>query len=692
MASTRNTEALSRRSDAAFERGMSALTPATCIAVGLIASVVLLGWLLGNDALIRLLPTSGNEVMLPNAAIGLLLLAVALWLMRRDPVQGGAGLWLARVLAVLTGAMGFITLWEYVFRVDLGIDLVLFGDQVHALMDGISGRPPREASACFLALSLSLLMLDARSPVLRRAAEWLSLLVGLVGLQAAIAHVYGEVALYAPRRLGQPLLIPLAPHTALCFVLLVLGVFAARRQRGLLGLTAGSDAGSFMVRRMLPAAFLAPFALGWLSVQAHRSGVHGPGFGLSLMVVAMMVLLTLLIGLNGRALRRADTERARVMETLAGRESLFRALFTSAGSGIALVDEQGRPLKTNRALQQMLGYSEEELAQLPFTTFTHADDLDKDWGLFQELLDGQREFYRIEKRFVRKDGRVIWGQLTASVARDAAGKPLFFIGMVEDITERKDAEDAQRRLTAILEATPDFVGIADANLRTRYVNRGGRELIGIGVDDPWDVMIPEYHPAWAAERILKEGIPTAIRDGVWTGDSALIGADGREIPVSQVILAHYDASGQLSYLSTVLRDISDRKQHENAQQFLLEASRIFSGSLEVGALVRSITRLLVPRWADFCLVDLLRDDGVVERSAVAHAEPAQQALADQLTLHAGGQQGRAGGSRGGAHGQAAAGPGDQRRVAPDPGAQPGAPGRAACAGAALADGGAAGGA
>jgi PAS domain S-box-containing protein len=372
-------------------------------------------------------------------------------------------------------------------------------------------------------------------------------------------------------------------------------------------------------------------------LQAHRNGLHGEEYGLSLMVMAMVVLLTLLISLSARALRRSDSERARAVSALAGSEALFRALFDNAASGIALVNESGYPIKTNPALQSMLGYSEDELARTPIVTFSHPDDVDTDMAAFQEMVSGQRDLYRVDRRLVRRDGRVIWSQLTASVARDASGKPLFIIGMMEDITERKDAEDARRRMTAILEATPDFVGIADASMRTRYLNQGGRELIGLGSEEPLEVPIPDYCPTWAAERLLKEGIPAALRDGVWTGESALLGADGREIPVSQVVLAHYDASGQLAYLSTVIRDITDRKLREQTQQFLLEASEVFSQSLEVAALVRSITQLLVPRRADFCVVDLLREDGSVERSAVAHSDPAQQRLADQLAQHPAGR-------------------------------------------------------
>ena len=102
-----------------------------------------------------------------------------------------------------------------------------------------------------------------------------------------------------------------------------------------------------------------------------------------------------------------------------------------------------------------------------------------------------------------------------------------------DITERKLAEIEKARLTSILEATTDFVALADLSGKILYLNRGGRKVLGFGEDeDLSDRINMDYHPAWAAHLVLNEGIPTALRNGTWSGETVLINHEGREIPIS----------------------------------------------------------------------------------------------------------------------------------------------------------------
>lgn len=128
------------------------------------------------------------------------------------------------------------------------------------------------------------------------------------------------------------------------------------------------------------------------------------------------------------------------------------------------------------------------------------------------------------------------------------------------------AQLSQSRLAAILEETPDFVGIADVEGRLLFVNAAGRKIIGLEPTEALGSMkIYDCHPDWARRIISQEGIPTALQNGFWSGETAALGQDGVDIPVSQVIIAHRNNRGRVEYLSTILRDITDRKRAEMIQ-------------------------------------------------------------------------------------------------------------------------------
>ncbi len=123
----------------------------------------------------------------------------------------------------------------------------------------------------------------------------------------------------------------------------------------------------------------------------------------------------------------------------------FRALFEAAPIGLARIEAPGRVVEANPALEEMLGYSAAELARLSFDQFTHPDDLPLCTRLIGELLAGERDAYRMEKRFFHKDGRLVWAHVSVRLVRDGGGAPSHGIAMVEDVSLRKVAEEALLR-------------------------------------------------------------------------------------------------------------------------------------------------------------------------------------------------------------------------------------------------------
>ncbi|MCZ7383073.1 MAG: PAS domain S-box protein [Candidatus Methanoperedens sp.] len=262
---------------------------------------------------------------------------------------------------------------------------------------------------------------------------------------------------------------------------------------------------------------------------------------------------------------RDITERKRAEEKLQESEKRFRAAFDFSGSGMAIVSTDGHWLRVNKNLCKIVGYSEDELLKTTFQAITHPDDLPKNIESQHQLLAGEIQYTQTEKRYRRRDGHYVWVLMTTSLVRSEQGKPLYFVTQVVDINEHKLAEKERSRLTAVIEATSDFISTGYPDGRTFYFNKAARRMLGIGEDeDTSKIRIPDTHPEWANKIIQKEGIPAAIREGIWSGETAVLSRDGREIPVSQVIISHRTPDGRVDYLSTIVRDITERKRMEDA--------------------------------------------------------------------------------------------------------------------------------
>lgn len=238
--------------------------------------------------------------------------------------------------------------------------------------------------------------------------------------------------------------------------------------------------------------------------------------------------------------------------------------------GVALVGLDVRIQHVNRRFCEMLGYSEEEIVALGIQGITHSDDCEADHQLRMRLVRGEIPSYKIEKRYVRKDGRVVWGQLTNSMMHDAEGKPARIIAMVEDVTERKRAQEAladrERHYRTIIDTVPLLVyecGIdgvltfANA-VAEPFVGYKAEELVGTTV---WDRMGDDDQQkemaAWL-RRIAVEQPPPTPYFGVRRRK------DGRWIDIRADWNYLRNERGEVTGFVCVVSDITEQKRAEEA--------------------------------------------------------------------------------------------------------------------------------
>jgi len=228
---------------------------------------------------------------------------------------------------------------------------------------------------------------------------------------------------------------------------------------------------------------------------------------------------------------------------------------------IVAVDLDRRITEFNPVAEKVFGYQKAEVVGRVIDLLYNTPSLGAEINA-QVLKSGG---YSGEVQNKRKNGERFDVYLEASVIRDAIGTSVGVMGISRDITEHKKAAEEQARLTTILEATPDLVGITNLNGKMLHLNRAGRRVMGIGENEPLTEAgnVYDYHPEWVRIR-FSEILPTIITEGVWSGELAIRSRDGREVPVSQVILAHSGPDGMVKFFSTIARDISAQKQAEAA--------------------------------------------------------------------------------------------------------------------------------
>jgi diguanylate cyclase (GGDEF)-like protein/PAS domain S-box-containing protein len=154
--------------------------------------------------------------------------------------------------------------------------------------------------------------------------------------------------------------------------------------------------------------------------------------------------VALLIWIGGRARRQQERHRQAAIAERRRSEELFRSAFDHSAIGMALVATDGRWLKVNQSLCEITGYTEAELLATTFQAITHPEDLGADLDRVNAVLDGTSRTYQMEKRYLRKDGNIVWVLLSVSLVRDPSGKPLTFVSQIQDISSRKRLEESLR--------------------------------------------------------------------------------------------------------------------------------------------------------------------------------------------------------------------------------------------------------
>ncbi|MCX7700674.1 MAG: diguanylate cyclase [Gemmataceae bacterium] len=251
-------------------------------------------------------------------------------------------------------------------------------------------------------------------------------------------------------------------------------------------------------------------------------------------------------------------------DSLLTNEHFFGA-FDHFSVGLAIVSPDGRWLRVNPAFCAMLGYSEDELRQMTFVDVSHPDDVGVSITRDCELLGGDKVSYQLRKRYLRKDGGVVWALVNASLVRGADGRPSHFVAQILDVTAQHRAEEALReseeRYRELFESASDMIQVTDATGRFLLVNRAWRDKLGYSPEEISRLRLPDVLHPEHRDRCMQAWERLLANDPCGTIETPFVARDGRTIVTEgKVSCSRPDASTAI--VRGIFRDITERRLFE----------------------------------------------------------------------------------------------------------------------------------
>ena len=556
----------------------------------------LIGWTLNIPDLKSIL--SGITSIKINTALAFVLAGIALVMLHRSTTP--RTLVIIQVSAVTIALLGLLTLFEYVFGWDLGIDQWLIPDSTATIFPG---RMLPFSALNFLLLGCALLVL-VRS-YNGNIAQVLALIAGFLDLLALMGYLYGVKLFY---QMGIHTSIALL--TIITFFILNTGILLAQSEHGLAAILTSRSAGGVLVRRLLPATIILPVAFGWLRLQGQLAGLYDTQFGVAIFALSNVVAGCLLIGWIAFRLRRIDEGREEAVENLrrlrdelemrvqertaalviANRQleaeiserkraaAHFSALLESAPDAMVIASQSGQIVLVNSQTQRVFGYRRDELIGKPVEM------------LIPETLRSRHPEHRaqymrtprvremgvgLELLALRKDGSQFPVEISLSPIETDEG--ILVASAIRDITDRKETEEALRERNEIFRQLAGHINQAiwlrnAADDAMIYMSPAYQTITGRTVESVLEspgALLEIIHPedmdrVKQARRFHpKESFEIEYR--IVRPDGLIRWIRARNFPI-------FDASGIAYRIAGVSEDITIRKEAE-ARQLELQVER-----------------------------------------------------------------------------------------------------------------------
>lgn len=535
-----------------------------------------------------------------NTAIAFLLSGVSLWLLSREsfPRSPRLRVFIAQGCAIAVTVLGLLTLCQYLFGWNLGIDELLFRESPQAVETSHPGRMGANTAVNFLLSGVALWLLGQKNHRRDSLAQGLSLIVALISLQAFVGYAYGVKNFY---QFGV-YTTSMALHTALAFEVLCVGVLYTHPDRGFMQTINSELNGGASAHMLIPSAIAQsaaplgaialPLILGWLILLGQRAKYYDPTFGISLLVVSLDVIFLALIWRNAGLINRVDGERKQVLEKLKQQAATLQEqadLLELTYEAIFVRDAQNAITYWNRGAEEMYGYFKAEAIGQVSHSFLQTQLSEGVENLDVENLDTailQTGRWQGELIHSRKDGTQIVVESRQVAIRDSQGAITGFLEVNRDITARKQAEAArlqsEERYRLLAENVPQMVWITQPDGFVEYFNQRWIDYTGL---KPQETLASNWQQV-----VHPDDLPRAIEKwttGLKTGNRVevqyrLKRVDGAYRWHIAQALPLQDEDGTIVKWFGTCTDIDDQKRTEEALRHSEARLRLFVDSDIIG--------------------------------------------------------------------------------------------------------------
>ncbi len=262
------------------------------------------------------------------------------------------------------------------------------------------------------------------------------------------------------------------------------------------------------------------------------------------------------------------TDRKLAEFALRESEAKFRTAFHDNVISMNMCNIQGQFLQVNQAFCHLLGYSEAEILQFSFQDVTYSEDLDLDQSLHTKMMAGEIPFYHLEKRYVAKDGGIVWALLSVTLVRDQENQPLYGVSHVQDITSRKQAEvdllEQRNFFQQVLNTAPNPIFVRDTQGHFLTVNQAAAAIHGVSVEEMIGRSEEEFNPnSKNIEKFLADNqIVMTERKVKTSGIQSITNIQGQTLHYYTVISPFLDSKGEVQGIIGACTDVTELKKVE----------------------------------------------------------------------------------------------------------------------------------